>query len=52
MCGPNKLECYTTIGWDGLPGMNTASLLGLFATYDENKVIMKDVLTQRDLVSK
>jgi len=23
MNGPNKLECYITLGWKGLPGANT-----------------------------
>jgi hypothetical protein len=23
MNGPDKLECYITLGWKGLPGMNT-----------------------------
>ncbi len=23
MNGPNKLECYITLGWTGLPGTNT-----------------------------
>jgi hypothetical protein len=30
--GPNKLECYITLGWKSLPGTNTLDYLGPFSS--------------------
>jgi hypothetical protein len=38
MVGPNKLECYITLGWKGLKWTN-ASLLGPFISYEEKEVM-------------
>jgi hypothetical protein len=38
MVGPNKPECYITLGWKGLKWTNT-SLLGPFVSYEENEVM-------------
>jgi len=50
MNGPNKLDCYITLGWKG-PWTNTlaywahsyidkhSNLLGPFACYQENEVL-------------
>jgi hypothetical protein len=34
MSEPNELECYITLDWKDLPGINTISLLGLFISYE------------------
>ena len=38
MYGRNKLECYITLGWKGLPGTQ-CSLLGPLVSYEENGVL-------------
>ena len=34
---PNKLECYITVGWNGLPGAKHGCILGLIVSYEENE---------------
>jgi hypothetical protein len=34
--GPNKLECYITLGWKGFPDTKPSSLSGSFISYEEN----------------
>jgi hypothetical protein len=36
---PNKLECYTTLGWNGLPGTKTLAYCTHLVSYEENEVL-------------
>jgi hypothetical protein len=37
--GPNKLECYVKLGWNGLLRDKSLSLLGPFVSYGENEAL-------------
>jgi hypothetical protein len=36
---PNKLECFVTLSWKGLPLTKNSSLLAPFVSYKENEVL-------------
>jgi hypothetical protein len=38
MNGSNKLECYITIRWEGLPGTNTLAFLDPIVSETENEM--------------
>ncbi len=44
MVGPNKLECYITLGWKGLKWINT-TLLDPFVSYEEKEVMRMQYLS-------
>ncbi len=40
MNGPNKLECYITIGLEGLLGASALAFFDPFVSYEENEVLL------------
>jgi len=47
MNGPNKLECYITLGRKGLTGKKHSSILNLFVSYKDFKVLRIKVICSK-----